>query len=217
MNLSALVQRRYTTKRFDPQRRIAEPVIEQVRHLLRFSPSSTNSQPWHFVVAGSAEGKQTVAKATSDSYAFNQAKVLDASHVVVFCARTSIDDDHLQTLLTQEQQDGRFANDDARQGQHNGRTYFVNLHRLELKDAQHWMEKQVYLALGTLLLGAAALEVDACPIEGFDRSILDRELGLGERSLTSVALVALGYRHPDDFNAQLPKSRLPEEQVISLL
>jgi nitroreductase/dihydropteridine reductase len=37
-----------------------------------------------------------VAKATSAAYAFNEAKVLNASHVVVFCSRASIDDSHLQ-------------------------------------------------------------------------------------------------------------------------
>ncbi|MEJ2608395.1 MAG: hypothetical protein P8Z41_17250, partial [Anaerolineales bacterium] len=45
---------------------------------------------------------------------------------------------------------------------------------------------QVYLALGTLLLGVATLEIDATPIEGFDPRILDEELGLHEKGLTGV-------------------------------
>jgi nitroreductase/dihydropteridine reductase len=78
-----------------------------------------------------------------------------------------------------------------------------------LNDAQQWAEKQVYLALGTLLLGASTLGVDACPMEGFDRATLDHELGLSAKGLTAVVLVALGYRSSEDFNAKLPKSRLP--------
>ncbi len=35
--------------------------------------------------------------------------------------------------------------------------------------------------------------------------------------MTSVVLVALGYRSQDDFNAKLPKSRLPIAEVISEL
>ena len=88
-------------------------------------------------------------------------------------------------------------------------------HRFELRDAHHWMEKQVYLAAGTLLLGAAALQIDACPIEGFDQKVLDEELGLRAMGYTSAVIVALGYRSDSDFNAQLPKSRLPAERVIS--
>ncbi len=215
MNIADLAQTRYTTKAFDPSRQLSAQQVEQIETLLRFSPSSTNSQPWHFFIAGSPEGKARVAKATSGTYAFNEAKVLNASHVVVLCSRASIDDAYLETLLQQEEADGRFANAEARAGQHRGRSHFVNMHRFELRDAHHWIEKQVYLAAGTLLLGAAALQIDACPIEGFDQKVLDEELGLRAMGYTSAVIVALGYRSGSDFNAQLPKSRLPADRVIS--
>jgi nitroreductase/dihydropteridine reductase len=77
------------------------------------------------------------------------------------------------------------------------------------------MQKQVYLALGTLLLGAGALGVDATPMEGFDARLLDEELGLRDKGFTSVVLVSLGYRNEGDFNARLPKSRLPAEAVFT--
>jgi len=73
------------------------------------------------------------------------------------------------------------------------------------------------LALGFLLLGAAAMGVDACPIEGFDQGAVDEALGLREQGLSSTVIVALGFRAADDFNAKLPKSRLPVEQVITRL
>ena len=59
---------------------------------------------------------------------------------------------------------------------------------------RHWTEKQAYLALGTLLLGAAAKGIDATPMEGIDRQALDEELGLAAQGLSSVVAVALGYR-----------------------
>ena len=91
------------------------------------------------------------------------------------------------------------------------------MHRNELNDTQQWMEKQVYLALGALLVSAAALEIDATPIEGFDRGILDEALGLQKQGLRSVVLAALGYRSEDDFNASLPKSRLPVDEILTHL
>jgi hypothetical protein len=36
--------------------------------------------------------------------------------------------------------------------QHRGRSFFVNSHPFELRDARHWMEKHGYLAVGTLPL-----------------------------------------------------------------
>jgi nitroreductase/dihydropteridine reductase len=91
------------------------------------------------------------------------------------------------------------------------------MHRFERRDAQHWTEKQVYLALGTLLLGAAAMGIDTCPMEGFAQNTLDTELGLRKQGLVSSVIVALGHRSPTDFNARLPKSRLPRESVITTL
>ncbi|KAF7600726.1 MAG: NAD(P)H nitroreductase [Candidatus Dactylopiibacterium carminicum] len=215
MKISEIVHQRRATKAFHPTRKIPAEAVAELEELLRFSPSSINSQPWHFVVAGSDEGKARVAKATYGSTAYNAPKILNASYVVVFCARQDFDDAHLAAVIDQEEVDGRIANAEAKAGQLKGRGYYVNLHRFDRKDAQHWMEKQVYIAVGTLLLGAAALDVDACPIEGFDATVLDEELGLRARGLTSVVIVALGYSGGEDFNAKLPKSRLPVDRVIS--
>ncbi len=215
MNIAEIATSRRTAKAFDPDGKLPPEIVEQIETLLRFSPSSVNSQPWHYVIASSDEGKARVATANVGGYAFNEPKVCNASHVVVFCTRANIDEQHLETLLAQEAGDGRFASDEARAAQQRGRSYFVGMHRFEKRDAQHWMEKQVYLALGTLLLGAGALGIDACPIEGFDQAVLDAEFDLRAKGYTSAVLVALGYRGADDFNATLPKSRLPESTVIS--
>jgi nitroreductase/dihydropteridine reductase len=75
------------------------------------------------------------------------------------------------------------------------------------------MEKQVHRALGTRLLGASALEVDACPMHGFDAKVLDGELGRRVEGFTSVVLVGLGYSGQADFYKALPKSRLPAETI----
>ena len=166
------------------------------------------------MIAGSDEGKQTLTKAT-EQFAFNTPKLLNASHVVVLCHRTDIDDDYLEQLTAQEQADGRIPNEEVKQTILGARKFFVGLHTETLKDAPDWMAKQVYLALGTLLLGAAALQIDACPIEGFDADVMDQVLGLKEKGLRACVVAALGYRAADDFNADLPKSRLPAEQVIS--
>ncbi len=217
MDIAKLATSRYTTKAFDPHKHIGAALMEQITTLLRFAPSSVNSQPWHFIIAETAEAKAKIARATTGPYGANEAKVLNASHVVVLCRRHELSDEHLAQVLAQEEQDGRFPSPEARAAQQKGRGFYVNMHRNELQDTQPWMEKQVYLALGSLLFGAAALGVDATPIEGFDRSVLDDELMLRAKGLNSVVLAALGYRSDDDFNAELPKSRLPADEIITLL
>ncbi|RZT41774.1 oxygen-insensitive NAD(P)H nitroreductase [Cupriavidus agavae] len=215
MTLNDAVLSRYTTKAYEAGRSLPQEQVDALLHWLRNSPSSVNSQPWHFVVAGTPEGRARMAQATTGKFAYNTPKVTDASHVIALCIRADLDEAHLQAVLAQEQQDGRFKDDAARAGQDKTRRSYVDLHRYELRDVPQWMEKQVYLALGGLLLGAATLGIDATPMEGFDAAALDQALGLRERGLTSVVLVALGYRGENDFNAGLPKSRLPAEAVFT--
>jgi len=216
MEIARIAATRHTCKAYDPAKKIPEDQFQQLKTLLHLSPSSVNSQPWHFIITSTDTGKQRIVKATQHPvHSANTPKILNASHVIVFCAQTTMDEAHLAALLEQEERQGRFATPEAKAMQHKGRSFYVGKHRFDLKDTQQWMEKQLYIALGALLLGAAALGIDATPIEGFDPGALNDELGLREKGWTSVVLAALGYRSNEDFNAQLPKSRLPADTVFS--
>ncbi|HBQ49470.1 MAG TPA: oxygen-insensitive NAD(P)H nitroreductase [Hyphomonas atlantica] len=216
-DITCYAKKRHTTKAYDPNRRIPDETVEKLKELLRFSPSSTNIQPWHFVIASTQEGKARVAKAT-EKYPFNRPSILNASHVVVFASRLAVDEDYLQHVLEQEDKDGRFDADKEthKPAMHGGRSLFVNLHKQDFKDVQHWMDKQVYLNLGQFLLGAAALGVDATPMEGIEIPVLDAEFGLREKGYSAVFVVPLGYHDPEqDYNASLPKSRLPYSDILT--
>ena len=216
-DITCYAKKRHTTKAYDPNRRIPDETVEKLKELLRFSPSSTNIQPWHFVIASTQEGKARVAKAT-EKYPFNRPSILNASHVVVFASRLAVDEDYLQHVLEQEDKDGRFDTDKEthKPAMHGGRSLFVNLHKQDFKDVQHWMDKQVYLNLGQFLLGAAALGVDATPMEGIEIPVLDAEFGLREKGYSALFVVPLGYHDPEqDYNASLPKSRLPYSDILT--
>ncbi|ENT9789300.1 oxygen-insensitive NAD(P)H nitroreductase [Klebsiella pneumoniae] len=215
MDIVSVALKRYSTKAFDATKKLTAGEAEQLKTLLQYSPSSTNSQPWHFIVASTDEGKARVAKAASGTYVFNERKILDASHVVVFCAKTAMDDAWLQCVVDQEEADGRFATPDAKAANHKGRTFFADMHRKELKDDDQWMAKQVYLNVGNFLLGVAAMGLDAVPIEVVDFAILDEEFDLKAQGYTSLVVVPVGHHSVEDFNATLPKSRLPQSTTIT--
>jgi len=48
MNFLELAQQRYTTKKYNPTQKITNEEIETLKQILQLSPSSINSQPWHF-------------------------------------------------------------------------------------------------------------------------------------------------------------------------
>ena len=76
-----------------------------------------------------------------------------------------------------------------------------------------WATNQAYIGLGTGMIAAANLKIDATPMEGFNREKFDAVLGLNEKGLNSVVLLALGYRDGEkDIFAKMKKVRLPKEE-----
>lgn len=219
MNLTEILKNRYSTKDFDPTKKISNNDFQQIKDLLRLSPSSTNIQPWHFIIAETDEGKKRIAKGTQGFFKFNESKVLKASHVVLFCSKTNADDNYMEHLLRKEDEDGRYPDNEIKKGVYAARNIFADIHKYDLKDFQHWMEKQVYLNIGNFLLGVAALGIDSLAMEGIDTKILDEEFKLREKGFTSVVAVALGYRSKSDFNvtAKTPKSRLSIKETITVI
>ncbi|WP_179353530.1 oxygen-insensitive NAD(P)H nitroreductase [Winogradskyella vidalii] len=219
MNLEETLNWRYTTKDFDPKQQISEADMSQIKNLLRMSPSSINLQPWHFIIAETKVGKERMAKGTQGFFHFNEPKVTNASAVVLFCAKTSVNEDYLTHILNTEDKAGRLPTEDIKNGLFGAMNAFTNIHKYDLKDVQHWAEKQVYLNIGCFLLGVASLKIDATPMEGIDVKALDEEFGLREKGYTALVAVSLGYRTTSDFNAtdKNPKARLPENELFTTL
>jgi nitroreductase / dihydropteridine reductase len=214
MHIVDCAKKRYAAKAFDKAKPIPADAVQAMKELLRLSPSSVNSQPWHFIMGLTDAGKARIAKAAEGHYVYNKPKILNAGAVVVFCARTGLDDAYLQKLLDCEQADGRFATPEARAGMQATRETYVNLHKKERNDVFLWTSKQVYLNAGAFLLGVSSLGLDAVPIEGFDAPALDREFGLTAKGFASAVIVAVGHHAADDFNFGVPKSRLPMGEVV---
>ncbi|WP_306565104.1 nitroreductase family protein [Flavobacterium lindanitolerans] len=196
MNFLDLAKSRYTTKSYNPNKRISEETIAELKEILSLSPSSINSQPWKFIFISDEKLKSELA---SVSY-FNQQKINDASHLVVFSV---IDDIQL------------FENQ-IRQNLPEGSVNYYNQFLKPKPEAEikSWLEHQVYLSLGFFLSACASMDIDSSPMEGIKNEEYDKILQLD--GYTSLFAVAIGYRNPEDFNqpSVKAKSRLPLEQTI---
>jgi nitroreductase/dihydropteridine reductase len=196
MNFLDLAKSRYTTKSYNPNKRISEETIAELKEILSLSPSSINSQPWKFIFISDEKLKSELAGV---SY-FNQQKINDASHLVVFSV---IDDIQL------------FENQ-IRQNLPEGSVNYYNqfLKPKPESEIKSWLEHQVYLSLGFFLSACASMDIDSSPMEGIKNEEYDKILQLdGYRSLFAVAI---GYRNPEDFNqpSVKAKARLSLEQTI---
>ena len=79
MSFLDLAKNRYTTKTYS-DKKIDTNKIEELKEILRLSPSSINCQPWHFTFVGNPEVKEKLAKVSF----VNEQKIREASHLVVF-------------------------------------------------------------------------------------------------------------------------------------
>jgi nitroreductase len=198
---------RYATKQFDPNREISPEIWAALEDALVLTASSGGLQPWSFVVITDRSLRAKLLPAS-----FNQAQITDASHLVVFAAKTDFTEADVDAHVARTAE-LRGVKPETLGG-------FRNMLIGGIVNAQNpaerkaWASRQTSIALGNLLTSAALLGVDACPMEGFVSAQYDDLLGLNQRGLTSISLCALGYRSSADPYANAPKVRFPKEHVI---
>jgi nitroreductase / dihydropteridine reductase len=199
MKFINLSKSRYTTKKYNPSKKISDNEIEELKEILRLSPSSINSQPWKFIFVSNEEIKNQLAEV---SY-FNEQKIKDASHLVVFCA---IDD--IQSFENQ-------INKNLPEGAVGYYNQFIK--PLSEQEIKSWLKHQVYLSLGYFLSACASMSIDSTPMEGIKSNEYNAILDL--KNYTTLFAVAIGYREQNDPNQPKikNKSRLQMEEMVKVL
>ncbi|MBL8756932.1 MAG: NAD(P)H-dependent oxidoreductase [Phycisphaerae bacterium] len=198
---------RYATKKFDPSRAIPDGTWTALERALVLAPSSFGLQPWRFVVVTDKSTREALLP-----HSWNQTQVVDASHLVVFAARTTVNADDVKRHLDRiaEVRGVPRASLDAYGSMMLG---FVEKPAPGF-DLGGWAARQVYIALGQFMASAALLGVDTCPMEGIDAAAYDRVLGLPAQGYRTWCVCPAGYRAPDDPYAAQPKVRYPHEMVL---
>jgi nitroreductase len=197
---------RYATKKFDPAKTIAPEVWAKLEQAMVLAPSSYGLQPWKFIVI-----TDPAMRGKLHSVSWNQAQILDASHLVVFAAKnppTPADVERHVARTAQVRGLEVSALDGFRQ------KMLGSLARMSGPDGHAWATRQTYIALGMFLSACAMAGVDACPMEGFQPEKYDEILGLKEKGLSAVVIATAGYRLADDPAAKLAKSRLEVDEVV---
>ena len=197
---------RYTTKKFDPSRKIPEQELISLLEVLRMAPSSYGLQPWKFVVVRDASLRSQIK-----THALGQAQVVDASHLVVFCALRSMDDDYIRKYVNCMAEIRGVERKTLEGFDRSMQEFLKSQTPLEMSE---WMKRQVYIPLGMFLSECARRKIDASPMEGFDISGVDRDLGLEEEGVTALAMCAVGYRAADDRFAGLKKVRFETKELF---
>jgi nitroreductase len=205
-NILAQLQWRYATKKFDPTQKIPTEEWEVLEKSLILSPSSFGLEPWKFFVVTNPEIRTKLVGAS-----WNQAQVVDASHLVVLTAKRDISLSDINALV-ERTAEIRNISPTLLEGFKSMLSGFI--HNLSQATLDEWASRQVYIALGQFITTAALLGIDTSPMEGFHPEQVDELLGLKNSGYGAVLLCAAGYRQAGDKCADLAKVRRKREDVI---
>jgi len=200
MNLLDKLNWRYATKVFDNTRKVSNEDLDFIKEAIRLSVSSYGLQMYKVLIIENPEIRKELRKASWD-----QAQITDASHMFIFCNFTENHnkhvDDYIQLII-----DTHKSADKAGLEKYAG---FIKsaINRMEPMERKSWSEKQTYLALNSLIIACADRQIDACPMEGFDKQAYNRILGLDELGLNASVIAAVGYRSHKDETQKIKKVR----------
>jgi nitroreductase/dihydropteridine reductase len=208
MHIIDALQWRAAIKQFDPEKTVSDDQVTTLLHSLRLTASSFGLQPWHFIVV-----KEPTLKETLFTHSFNQSQVKDASHVIILCAKTAFSSEDVDRYLEDIVQT-RGVPLDSLSGFEDVMKHFLKNRSKEA--IALWVQKQIYVALGTLLTAAALQQIDTCPMEGFNPQGYDDVLGLKEKGLTATLVCPVGYRLGTDSYIVPKKVRYSLEEVVTI-
>lgn len=205
MNIIESLHWRYAVKQFSTDV-INDGKVQELLMATRLSASSFGLQPYRLLLVKSAEIRQQLL-----AYSLGQDKVVNASHFIVFATQTNLGDEIVHAYIDQVSKVRGIPLEELQD--------LVDQIKISLvaktpQQKNAWAKNQAYLALGNLLTCAAMMEIDACPMEGFNIEGYDKVLGLADKGLTTAVICPIGKRHEDDPFANMVKVRFDAEEMV---
>lgn len=208
MNLIDNLNWRYATKKMTGEK-ISQNALDNILEATRLSASSYGLQPYNITVVSNPEIKQQLLPA-----AYGQTQITDSSHLLIFSIWENISDVQVNNYMNDIAETREIPVETL-----NGfaDTILGTVKNLSVEQQQVWASKQAYIALGTALIAAAEQQVDATPMEGFIPAEFDSILGLKEKGLKSVVILALGKRSEKDALSNALKVRRAKDAFYSFV
>jgi len=208
MNLQETLKWRYAVKQYS-DKEVSDTDLNAIIDAINLSASSAGMQPYRLFVLKDKNLRKQLGESS-----FNP-QIVQASHLLVFAAYENVSQENIDHYIqfvadVRETPLGQLAEFK--------KALEIGLLSRTTEENFIWSARQAYIALGTGLIAAADLKIDATPMEGFDNQLLDKLLGLKEQGLKSVVLLSIGYRDEEkDFFAKLKKVRLPREKFATII
>lgn len=204
---------RFACKEFSDQI-ISQENFEIILNSARLSPSAIGLEPWSFLVVQNKELRQKLAPLCGGGYK----QLNSASHFVIILARKlnslKPNSDYIKHILSDIKNMSSEEEQKFKEFLQNYLDTRFKADELE-RELYHWSEKQCYITLANMLTTAAQLEIDSCPIGGFEKTkveeLLAKEGILDSQNFGVCCMASFGYRKDDNVS---DKKRLPLNEIV---
>jgi len=203
---------RHSTKKYMSGKKVSEEELAVLFEALRLSASSINSQPWKFVVIDSPAARERMYRTFAHKNQYNQPHVFESSQIILFAHNPYYTREEYARVVDKGIADGRTKPEDREKAF--GSYRFAEANTDEQGYTGCWTRAQTYLALGNALHVLARMRIDSTPLEGIDTELVNAEFSQELAGYRCEVALAIGYHHPDDYNARLPKSRLSMDKIL---
>jgi nitroreductase len=204
MNIIEKLGWRYATKKFNSGLNVSDSKMDILKQAIQFAPTSYGLQPFQVVFVKNPEVREKLKSAS-----WGQSQITDSSVLAVFTRKKDINESEVDSFIENIMNTRGVPKEMLTQYE---AMMKGTIKSLDENQKSSWIDKQIYIALGFLLNTAAVIDVDACPMEGFDRAQYDEILGLNDT--TSVVVCALGYRDETDDYQNYKKVRKSQDDLF---
>ena len=204
MNIIEKLGWRYATKKFNSGLNVSDSKMDILKQAIQFAPTSYGLQPFQVVFVKNPEVREKLKSAS-----WGQSQITDSSVLAIFTRKKDINESEVDSFIKNIMNTRGVPKERLTQYE---AMMKGTINSLDENQKSSWIDKQIYIALGFLLNTAAVIDVDACPMEGFDRAQYDEILGLNDT--TSVVVCALGYRDETDDYQNYKKVRKTQDELF---
>ena len=190
---------RHACKLFDDTKAITTEDFDYILNAGRLSPSSFGVEQWHFFVIRDPQMREAIRQAS-----WGQLQITTASELVAvaYKKRVRSTDAYIQSKFD------KFHYPEGLRGM-----YAQWIDPRDNEALECWSSRQVYIAAANMMTAAASIGIDSCPIEGFDRTEVEKITGIDTDSYGIALLLPFGYRG----NEQSPRHRSDLNELVSYL